>query len=364
MSATSNGDATQALLALCADRSRWNEELHAETVKDLVARGADVNARDASGMTPLHAAAEFGTAPVAQVLLERGADVNAIDGLGRTPLAAARLKQEDRWVVYSGRTADFDAVLQALEAAGGKPRIPFERSADPFAPFPVDGDALLQALEAQGRALSFRHTPNSAQEVAGGLHSLGEPSKALAMLKVLRDTLGMAPRKAHLKGDLTLDRAFFHHGDLEVDGHLRIHGPFAVTGSVLVHGVVWDRGSDSLVNVLGDVKCHALHTSGELSIGGILEARDVVLGYYNDHMLKAARIRAAVVIEDDHAFLSTVESPHHFDLERYRDGAGVHEELQALFVDEVFEMDDEEEPRLDRRKLFERISKGLPVFRK
>lgn len=364
MSAKSNGDAIQALLALCADRSRWDEELHAETVKDLVARGADVNARNEFGVTPLHAAADFGSAPVAQGLLERGAEVNAIDGLGRTPLAVARRKREDRWVVRSGRTADFDATLQALEAAGGKPHVPYERSTDPFAPFPVDGDTLLQALEAQGRALSFRHTPSSAQEATAGLHSFGEPSKALGMLKVLRDTLGVEPRKAHLEGGLTLNRPFFHHGDLEVDGHLRIHGPFAVTGNVLVHGGVWDCDSDSLVNILGDVKCHALHTSGEISIGGTLEARDVVLGYYNDHMLKAAVIRAAVVIEDDHTILATVDSPHHFDLERYRSREDVHEELQALFVEEVFELNDEEEPRLDRDMLFERISKGLPVFRK
>ena len=62
-------------------------------ITTLVRAGADVNARDNSDSTPLHAAAETGTAGVVRALLEAGAEVDArprryvwFFGPGRTPL--------------------------------------------------------------------------------------------------------------------------------------------------------------------------------------------------------------------------------------------------------------------------------------
>ncbi|MCE9667769.1 ankyrin repeat domain-containing protein [Myxococcus stipitatus] len=341
-----------------------------KVLRELLDAGAAIDARTEQGLTPLHSAARGGQADHVRLLLERGAEVNAIDGLGRTPLGVALRTKEEAWVVHNKRTPGFIASIRALEAAGGKQSVPLPLCEDPFAPFPVDVQAVRAALGT--RKLSFSHGFDSAQEIATGLHGFGAPDAALEMLRRVAGTLGVAPRKVQLKGPLVLRAPFFHHGDLEVEGDVWIRRAFAVTGSVVVHGVVRDTDNDSLVNILGDLKCHGLYTDGEFSVAGDLEARDVVLGYYNDHLLSAARIRARVVIEDDHAVDGIVEAEHHFDIDQYSQGYGdgVPEALQALFVAEVFEAgsksddgDAEDPPRLDKGELFDRISKGLPVFR-
>ena len=50
---------------------------HAETIKDLIAQGKDINARNIRGYTPLHLAATKGNSEVVQLLLENGAEVDA-----------------------------------------------------------------------------------------------------------------------------------------------------------------------------------------------------------------------------------------------------------------------------------------------
>ena len=52
----------------------------------LIDSGADVEARDIRGDKPVHRAIEYGTVPVAEALIERGADIEAQDGRGSTPL--------------------------------------------------------------------------------------------------------------------------------------------------------------------------------------------------------------------------------------------------------------------------------------
>lgn len=90
-------DLIAALLADGADpnardgvgRSPLYEVRRVEAIGPLVAGGADLEARDIHGWTPLHAAASFDRADLARALIELGADLRARDRRGFTPLHAA-----------------------------------------------------------------------------------------------------------------------------------------------------------------------------------------------------------------------------------------------------------------------------------
>ena len=60
-----------------------------EAIKQHLADGADMNARDDDGLTPLHFAAERGHKEIVELLIANGADVNADSQGGGTPLDEA-----------------------------------------------------------------------------------------------------------------------------------------------------------------------------------------------------------------------------------------------------------------------------------
>lgn len=65
------------------------KEGDADDVKAKIKEGADVNAKDKHGRTPLHKAAAKGDKEIVETLIEYGADVNAKDAKNETPLHAA-----------------------------------------------------------------------------------------------------------------------------------------------------------------------------------------------------------------------------------------------------------------------------------
>lgn len=95
---------------------------HTDKVRLLLESGADVNARDTNGDTPLIAAAFMGFNETVRLLLDKGADVNAQNNLGSTALmeAATMNKPEAVELLLSSgaeTTAKNMAGLSALDLA-------------------------------------------------------------------------------------------------------------------------------------------------------------------------------------------------------------------------------------------------------
>ena len=77
-----------------------------EAVKQHIAAGADVNAKDNWGWTPLHYAALKGHKEIAELLIAKGADMNAVGDLGRTPLDLAYAETADLLRKHGGKTGE------------------------------------------------------------------------------------------------------------------------------------------------------------------------------------------------------------------------------------------------------------------
>ncbi len=89
-------------------------------IRSLVAAGADVDARDGSGRTPLIIAAQEQMTAAAQALLDAGADVNAADAEGETAYPVAALSDNPELV---GLLLDRGADRVGTKRFGGTPLI-------------------------------------------------------------------------------------------------------------------------------------------------------------------------------------------------------------------------------------------------
>lgn len=104
-------------LALVAAAAAGNTAM----VDTLLARGADIRARDASGRTALMVATHANHVPIARALIAAGADVNAKDAIGDSPYLYAGA--EDRLEILRLTLAN-GADLRSVNRYGGTALIP------------------------------------------------------------------------------------------------------------------------------------------------------------------------------------------------------------------------------------------------
>jgi ankyrin repeat protein len=76
-------------LHYAADTNRWDPAAQAETIEYLISVGADPNALDRSGVSPLHRAVRTRSAAAVRALLDGGADSRRPNHAGSTPLHLA-----------------------------------------------------------------------------------------------------------------------------------------------------------------------------------------------------------------------------------------------------------------------------------
>jgi len=105
---------------------------HTEIVAALIAAGADVNARDSFGVTPLMYAAISGSAEVIRLMLKSGADVKAKDTDGRTVLIECLTTENDlppeivEELIQAGADVNvrvYGGLTPLMIAAGGDSRV-------------------------------------------------------------------------------------------------------------------------------------------------------------------------------------------------------------------------------------------------
>jgi ankyrin repeat protein len=76
-------------LHYAADANHWDPAAQAETIKYLLSVGADANAQDKNGVTPVHRAVRTRSLPAVRALLDGGANPRSVNGAGSTPLHLA-----------------------------------------------------------------------------------------------------------------------------------------------------------------------------------------------------------------------------------------------------------------------------------
>ena len=166
-----------------ADAARRQDR---ETVRTLLARGADTNARQPDGATALHWAVHWQDAEMAGLLIKAGADVNAANEYGIVPLSLA------------SSNGDAAAARLLLEA-GANPNVAQPTGETPVMTAARTGDVdVLRTLIAHGADVNGRERQQQQTPLMWAI-AAGHPAAARLLLD-----RGADPRARSTRGDTAL----------------------------------------------------------------------------------------------------------------------------------------------------------------
>ena len=145
----------------------------------LIAKGADVNAKDNSGQTPLHAAVNTGQKDTVELLITKGADVNVMGGRGDNALSLAKKRRYTEIVELLLKHGAEEPSLEDMmgdryDEEGLYPGYEDERMArrptgtiSPIVQQPVYVDILADPNEIKARIKTFEGLEKALAEVVG-----------------------------------------------------------------------------------------------------------------------------------------------------------------------------------------------------
>ena len=100
----------------------WNPQQQRATIELLIKAGADPDATDKSGVTPLHRAVRTRSAAAVKALLDGGANARAINNNGSTAMHLARVNSGRGGTGSAAAKAEQSAIVQLLARHSGGDR--------------------------------------------------------------------------------------------------------------------------------------------------------------------------------------------------------------------------------------------------
>ena len=151
---------------------------HKDIVELLIAKKANINAADKSGMTPLHIASGSGHKDIVELLISNGADINSKNSSDFTPLSYAlrhKIQKEvaDILLEKGGQTTE------ALEAEENAKNIPY----------PLDspiGLCMFMTLHQNNRTLRGTKDERNLVSISKALSESGEFDQSMAVLQRIK----------------------------------------------------------------------------------------------------------------------------------------------------------------------------------
>jgi tetratricopeptide (TPR) repeat protein len=191
---------------------------HADAVRALIEKGANVNAKDWGGATALMLAAHYGYADVVRVLIEKGADLNMKDGQGATALDRAEARHRTEVA------AMLRAAMSSRIAHAANSRETFDRYLSELREKPYDKSLLKQIILMASAMTPSPAIPDQAQRSFIQGNAFMKAAKNVGDYNLAIDNYREALKSAPWWGDVYYNLAIALNAVGNSDGAVEVMG--------------------------------------------------------------------------------------------------------------------------------------------